>query len=689
MKNLITVLNAILKKTGEHGSPESIGKLREQLERCFDLFNLPHFRQIVLENLKQIPVLDDCYLDRIMLDENFYSACPLSVQQQIWLRNKELFLKAFCPLIDSYLKRKEGLLMSIETLKTNFFTIETTKARRQWKEIRSTDLVLFIGTHEELFQTVATYIRELFCKTGDVLLCSLRYELIMAAHDANVENIIKSDPCHDFAWCLEACMRDKHLETHQTNRLRYILDNYPKTSYELCYLIMNIVDLAMISGDVHVIHFLCTMTVKKLRDLGSVHLPRDLPSILTLVRVLSLGCCAKELSCSKAHSAVLDPIFITKFLPELTFLLVEDSIREELLKSKSNLGDNFTATKFLTKPSDQLITFLKANLTASFLWFHCCLNILPSKKRMIDIQGLLRYAEVLPLLKDNVSSSGIWCHLLLHRIINSNQFEAVLLDNSLYNIIIEKVIVENLMVDRFVKYQLLKVINQIGYIWGQALCLATLKVFDQERFLHNGHADMDYFINEYNKLCERLRSAPMEKPETEHEQGQQTNSALPLNAASAPVEPLSFNLITCMSNSNLEPLPFRRPFGNTSGGASFSSRTLAELSASIPVHTDEDSFVDVSGLAKVRQTVTGACRKCGYPGHLPFQCRNYIQLKPGQSTVIDISSTSSESDGETPLAIVKLTMGTCERSREKEVDQRHRHDIHNPVRRHDEPKPHI
>ncbi|VDO71319.1 unnamed protein product [Heligmosomoides polygyrus] len=62
---------------------------------------------------------------------------------------------------------------------------------------------------------------------------------------------------------------------------------------------------------------------------------------------------------------------------------------------------------------------------------------------------------------------------------------------------------------------------------------------------------------------------------------------------------------------------------------------------------------DVSGLAKVRQIVTGACRKCGFPGHLPFQCRNYIQLKPGQSTVIDVSSTSSESETETPLGKLK------------------------------------
>ncbi|KIH46070.1 hypothetical protein ANCDUO_23878 [Ancylostoma duodenale] len=102
-----------------------------------------------------------------------------------------------------------------------------------------------------------------------------------------------------------------------------------------------------------------------------------------------------------------------------------------------------------------------------------------------------------------------------------------------------------------------------------------------------------------------------------------------------------------MSNPNLEPLPYRRPFG---GPGSSTSRTLAELAASVATPQDEDAFVDVTGLAKVRQTVTGACRKCGYPGHLPFQCRNYIQLKPGQSTVIDVSSTSSEtSEGETPL----------------------------------------
>ncbi|KRX67442.1 Regulator of chromosome condensation [Trichinella sp. T9] len=45
----------------------------------------------------------------------------------------------------------------------------------------------------------------------------------------------------------------------------------------------------------------------------------------------------------------------------------------------------------------------------------------------------------------------------------------------------------------------------------------------------------------------------------------------------------------------------------------------------------------------------GACRKCGYVGHLTYQCRNLIKLKAQKDVVIDISSTSSESETDTPI----------------------------------------
>ncbi|PIO76373.1 hypothetical protein TELCIR_01551 [Teladorsagia circumcincta] len=245
----------------------------------------------------------------------------------------------------------------------------------------------------------------------------------MAAHDASIEGIVKADLCHDFAWCLEACMRDKHLESHQTNRLRHILDTFPKSSHERA------VDLAMVAGDVHVMHFLCSVTVRKLRDSVGAHLPRDMHSVVVLVRVLSLGCCAK------------------------------------------------------------------------------------------------------------IASSGVWCHLLFQRLIYSNQFEPALVDSTIYMAIIEQVLLKNLVADRCAKYQLLKLISQIGYIWGQPHCVTLLKEYDIEYFTRAGHEDLDYFIGEYNKLCERLMPKPIENMETDHEQVPSSKPIPAVGSAQTPPPP--------------------------------------------------------------------------------------------------------------------------------------------------------
>ncbi|XP_019613456.1 PREDICTED: protein SREK1IP1-like [Branchiostoma belcheri] len=40
------------------------------------------------------------------------------------------------------------------------------------------------------------------------------------------------------------------------------------------------------------------------------------------------------------------------------------------------------------------------------------------------------------------------------------------------------------------------------------------------------------------------------------------------------------------------------------------------------------------------------CAKCGYTGHLTFECRNFLRANPTQDIVLDISSTSSEDSEE-------------------------------------------
>merc|ERR1739842_198688 len=61
-----------------------------------------------------------------------------------------------------------------------------------------------------------------------------------------------------------------------------------------------------------------------------------------------------------------------------------------------------------------------------------------------------------------------------------------------------------------------------------------------------------------------------------------------------------------------------------------------------------------SGIVKSAEIKSG-CKKCGYPGHLTFQCRNFIQLDPVKDVVLDVSSTSSDSDNNyiTPLTSLR------------------------------------
>lgn len=52
-----------------------------------------------------------------------------------------------------------------------------------------------------------------------------------------------------------------------------------------------------------------------------------------------------------------------------------------------------------------------------------------------------------------------------------------------------------------------------------------------------------------------------------------------------------------------------------------------------------------------KESTRPACKKCGYAGHLTYQCRNFVKVDPNKEIVLDVSSTSSESDGDfiTPL----------------------------------------
>merc|ERR1712083_857351 len=76
-----------------------------------------------------------------------------------------------------------------------------------------------------------------------------------------------------------------------------------------------------------------------------------------------------------------------------------------------------------------------------------------------------------------------------------------------------------------------------------------------------------------------------------------------------------------------------------------------------------------SGFVKTSEVKAG-CKKCGYPGHLTFQCRNFIQLDPVKDVVLDVSSTSSDSEDEYSTPLTSLRAAELKAKKKKKAKKR-------------------
>ncbi|VDP11929.1 unnamed protein product [Onchocerca flexuosa] len=497
-----------IKDLGATGTIESVQLLEKQLEKSFKLYRVPSIRPFVLETLKQLPKAPDRYLKVIVTDREFYDNCAVTVRQQIWLKNDSLYMDAILPVIDSYIDEKQKVMQIVDQSPTNYFTCETTKSRRQWPQIL--ELMAMVGQQEPLYRRLNSVIRERFLKSADATYCSLRMELVMSAHDLNIESVIRSDPCHDLAWCLDACVRDKHLDAQQTNKLKNILDSTKKLKAEI------IGDLAMIAGDAHVIHFLCSMAVKVLRDSAlhaTGHLPRELVPLQLLLRLLSFGASAHNILSTNDVTVLqnVDALVFTKFLASFTTLIVEDVIRYELNRASDEIIDENPASDFLSDPSEEMLSFLKTDVTCALLWIHYLLDVLPSKRRVSDLPGIMRYLKALPRLKCKIAFCDPWIHLVIHRLLQSAPFDHLLSTEQASHFIIEEYLLKGLDRCPGVKYHLLRIVHLLWSSIGDFRCRLILDKIAPEKVFESGDPDVEIDLKRYTQEYQRIRTKMTEK----------------------------------------------------------------------------------------------------------------------------------------------------------------------------------
>ncbi|XKL59665.1 hypothetical protein PGB90_000681 [Kerria lacca] len=369
-----------IKEIGQKEGRERDRKLKEMLVRSFPLVKVKQLRPIIMAILRCTNHIEDKYLKVLVRDRDLYNDTDTEVKRQIWRDNQSLFGDEVSPLLTQYIREKETVLFDHTNL-INLFFNPSPKIRRQGEVVQK--LAHMIGSSVKLYDMVLQFLRTLFLRTHNVHYCTLRAELLMALHDLEVQDIISVDPCHKFTWCLDACIRERNVDIKRSRELQGFLDSVKRGQEQV------LGDLSMILCDPYAINFLATSAMKILHHLiNNESLPRDNTILTLLLRMLALGLSAWFMIDSQEFKEPkLDSQVVTKFMPALMSLMVDDQVRT--LNSKMPPDERESAITIIEHSGpipDAVQAYIQESSVASIIAIYYTLHTAKMKDRV----GLMR-----------------------------------------------------------------------------------------------------------------------------------------------------------------------------------------------------------------------------------------------------------------------------------------------------------
>lgn len=355
-------------------------KLESMLEKSFSVIKVSSLRPVVMCILKNLPKIRDSYLKQILDDKELYKEAATEVKRQIWEDNQALFGDEVSPLLSQYIREKENTLFGHENATATFF-LHSPKLRRQGEVVQK--LTHMVGKSVKLYDMVLQFLRTLFLRTRNMHYCTLRAELLMSLHDQEVNDICAVDPCHKFTWCVDACIREKFVDSKRARELQGFLDGI-KRGQEFV-----LGDLSMILCDPYALNTVALSTMKVLQHcINNDVLPRESSDMQLLIRMVALGLGAWDMIDSQQFKEPrLEPVLFIKFLPTVAGMIVDDQTRPIL----SKLPDE----PFLSprRPSQLFMIFIKESAVSSMIALYYTLQISRQKDKFA-------LSQILPYLSE-------------------------------------------------------------------------------------------------------------------------------------------------------------------------------------------------------------------------------------------------------------------------------------------------
>ncbi|XP_032673855.1 negative elongation factor B [Odontomachus brunneus] len=389
-------------------------RLKELLSKSFTAVRVAQLRPVVMAILRNTPHIEERYLRVLVREKELYNDADTEVKRQIWKDNQSLFGDEVSPLFSRYIIEKEQILFDHRNLNSLFFT-PSPKVRRQGDVVQK--LAHMIGHSVKLYDMVLQFLRTLFLRTKNINYCTLRAELLMALHDLEVQEIISVDPCHKFTWCLDACIREKNVDVKRSRELQVFLDSIKKGQEQV------LGDLSMILCDPYAVNFLASSAIKiALHLINSESLPRENAVLLLLLRMLALGLSAWQMIDTQIFKEPkMDSQVVTKFLPALMSLMVDDQIRQLNCRLPPDERESAIAIiEHSGPPPDACHLFAQTSGLAAVLSMYYVLHVGGSSgvtRVRGDTRGLMRVLPILPNCQAHRAFEDPFLHTLVSLLI--------------------------------------------------------------------------------------------------------------------------------------------------------------------------------------------------------------------------------------------------------------------------------
>eukprot|EP00741_Cyanophora_paradoxa_P007839 tig00001215_g7584.t2 len=320
------VLHHLLEKLRERLSKMSSSEQLEPfLQLTFPYIGVEELKSVPIAILERIPRVPEALL-RTLSSPDYravYRELPIAVKRQVWESSEgtALFREHVLPLIDRYASEAAAARAHLELLNS-----PGPPRKRRGESGALRELCEAVGASGPLYERVVGLLRQRYAEAPSGALCTLRSDLVMAAHEAGASALYERDACHKLAWCLDACLglKDGLLDARQVREIEGFLAGCGREA---------VADAALVLHDPHVEHALVRNVLAGLHECARrAALPRFSARLVHVTRLLALaaravpGFKAPERGDKEPTRAAPDPALLRELYPALVGVLVDSAV---------------------------------------------------------------------------------------------------------------------------------------------------------------------------------------------------------------------------------------------------------------------------------------------------------------------------------------------------------------------------